>query len=85
MTLLSWVVPMFLRFPDESILCVPAEAPVLIPVVPFSVVPVMVFPVAIVPNPFAIDPLARAPTDVKDDETTLDPSVVAFKTLVPFI
>ena len=79
------IVPMLTRFPDESILLVPALAPVLIPVVPFRVVPVMVFPVAIVPNPEAIEPEASAPTVVKLDVVTPVPRVVAFKTDVPLI
>ena len=76
---------MLLRFPDESILCVPAPAPVLIPVVPFRVVPVIVFAVEIVPKPVAIEPEARAPTVVSDDVVTPVPSVVAERTSVPAI
>jgi hypothetical protein len=53
------------------------------PVVPFSVVPVIVFAVAIVPKPEAIDPLARAPTDVSDEVTIDEPSVVPESTVVP--
>jgi len=58
------MLPMFTKLPEESMRCVPAEAPVLIPVVPFMVVPVMVFPVEIVPKPEAIEPAVRAPTCV---------------------
>ena len=76
---------MFKMFPDASILCVPAAAPVLTPVVPFRVVPVIVFAVEIVPKPEAIEPLLSAPTVVKDELTTAVPKVVAFKTLVPLI
>ncbi len=76
---------MLTKFPDASILCVPAPAPVLIPVVPLIVVPVIVLAVAIVPNPEAIEPEVKAPTVVSDDVTTLEPKVVALRTLAPAI
>ena len=67
--------PIETRFPDESILCVPAPAPVFKPVVPFKVVPVMVSALSIVPKPDVIDPAFNAPTVVKDDVTTKVPRV----------
>ncbi len=79
------IVPILTRFPEESILCVPALAPVLIPVVPLRVVPVMVLEVWIVPKPEAIEPDDKAPTVVKEEVVTADPRVVAFNTSVPAI
>ncbi len=49
------------RAPLASILCVPAPAPVLIPVVPFNVVPVMVVPPLIAPDKLKLVMLERAP------------------------
>ena len=77
--------PMLTRFPETSILWVPAPAPVLIPVVPLIVVPVIVFVVAIVPNPLAIEPAAKAPTLVREELITPVPKVVELKTDVPLI
>ena len=78
-------VPMLTRLPVESILCVPAPAPVFIPVVPLMVVPVMVLAVVIVPNPEAIEPEANAPTVVNEEVNTPVPRVVEDKTSVPLI
>ena len=83
--MLNWVVPMLVRFPDASIRCVPAVAPVLIPVVPFNTVPVIVLAVVMVPNPDAIEPDASAPTVVKDEVVTPDPKVLPVNTVVPDI
>ena len=83
--MLNWVVPMLVRFPDASIRCVPAVAPVLIPVVPFNTVPVIVLAVVMVPNPDAIEPDTSAPTVVKDEVVTPDPKVFADRTAVPLM
>jgi len=72
-----------MRLPELSILCVPAPAPVLMPVVPLRVVPVIVFAVEIVPNPEAIEPEESAPTEVSDDDVTPVPRVVEERTEVP--
>ena len=76
------IVPMFTKLPDASILCVPPVAPVLIPVVPFSVVPVIVLAVDIVPKPDAMEPEAKAPTVVREDVRTFDGRVVPTVNLV---
>lgn len=75
----------FTKFPEASILCVPAVAPVLMPVVPLMVVPVMVFAVEIVPNPEAILPPVRAPVEVREELITPEPKVLLDKTVVPAI
>ena len=85
MVLEAVIVPILTRFPETSILLVPAPAPVLIPVVPFKVVPVIVFAVAMVPNPEAIEPEARAPTVVKLEVSTPVPRVVPDSTSVALI
>ena|SRR5260221_743133 len=79
------IVPIFDKLPEESNLNVPDPAPVLMPVVPFTVVPVIVLAVAIVPKPEAIEPLVRAPTVVREDVVTPEPNVVAESTSVPLI
>lgn len=79
------IVPIFKRLPDASIRWVPADAPVLIPVVPFNVVPVIVLAVAMVPKPEAIEPEASAPTVVSDEVRTPVPSVLFERTFVPLI
>src|SRR5664279_4163101 len=76
------MLPMLTKLPLTSIRCVPAPAPVLMPVVPFTVVPVIVFAVAMVPKPFAIEPAANAPTLVNDELTTPVPNVVEFLSLI---
>ena len=58
------MVPILTRFPLASIRAVPAPAPLLILVVPFTTVPVIVFAVAIVPKPDAILPTVNAPVPV---------------------
>ena len=83
--MLNWVVPMLVKFPLESIRCVPADAPVFTPVVPLRTVPVIVLAVVIVPNPEAIEPDASAPTVVRDEVVTPDPKVFADRTAVPLI
>ena len=82
---LASIAAMLTKFPDESILCVPAPPPVLIPVVALRVVPVIVFEVEMVPNPDAIDPLANAPTVVREEVRTPVPRVVALSTEVALI
>ena len=44
--------------------------------------PVWMFevPLSIAPNPVAMEPDARAPTDVREEVTTLEPRVVALNT-----
>ena len=76
---------MLVRFPDASILWVPAPAPVLMPVVPLRVVPVMVLAVVMVPKPEVIEPLMRAPVVVRDEEVTPDPRVEEDNTSTPLI
>ena len=83
--MLNWVVPMLVKFPLESIRCVPADAPVFTPVVPLRTVPVIVLAVVIVPNPEAIEPDASAPTVVRDEVVTPDPRVLPVSTVVPDI
>ena len=68
------------KLPDASMRWVPADAPVLMPVVPFTVVPVMVFAVAMVPKPDAIEPDVNAPTVVNDEVVTVVPRVVEERT-----
>jgi len=46
---------------------------------------VMVLPVEIVPKPEAMEPELKAPTEVKEEETTPEPKVVAESTSVLLI
>ncbi len=69
-----WSAPLLDILAVPAVWIVPDEA-FTSPPVSVAVV-VIVFPVEIVPNPEAIDPDASAPTDVKDELSTLPPSVV---------
>ena len=61
---LAVIFPTLTKFPLASIRCVPAPAPVFMPVIPFKVVPVIVLAVVIVPKPEPIDPAVSVPVPV---------------------
>jgi hypothetical protein len=50
-----------------------------------AAVVVIALVVLIVPKPDAIEPLAKAPTVVREEDTTALPSVVALSVVAPFI
>jgi hypothetical protein len=59
---------------------------VVVPALPMvPVVTMLSDPVSILPNPFVIDPAFNAPTVVKDEVSTPDPSVLLLNTSVPLI
>jgi len=45
----------------------------------------MVLAVEMVPKPDAMEPDAKAPTEVREEEVTPDPRVVLFNTLAPLM
>lgn len=76
--------PILTKLPDESILCVPADAPVLMPVVPLRVVPVIVLEAATTPAAVTLNLLVGEEPDCRSirlpvgDALVLEPKIMAW-------